>query len=327
MDLTLFQLGEVRISAKANAALADSGYSATLFLSRHESGDWGEVEANVVAANEFAIERGHTMHLITSQYRLNSGIVLMLITSSDQTSTLIQILSEQTLHEVDAVEGYTRWAETYDLEVNPLMAAESPRAQAIFNEVPMRTAIDVGAGTGRHTMVLARRGVAVTAVDLSPEMLAVAREKAARAGFEIDFRIGSLDDRLPADDDQFDFLVCALTISHIPDIEHAVRECARVVRTRGSILISDIHPDVANGLGWTAKLQRPGATYNLPFAGHTRSDYLNSIAAAGCSITRLVELRVGDSRSGTMIESSRQAFRDRKYCLMVVAKKDVGPGA
>ena len=156
-------------------------------------------------------------------------------------------------------------------------------------------------------------------------MLALAREKAARAGLEIDFRIGSLDDRLPVDDDQFDFLICSLTLSRIPDIAHAVRECVRVVRPGGSILISDIHPDVANGLGWTAKLRRPGATYTLPFASHTRSDYLNSIATAGCSITSLVEVPVGDAPMGTMIEWSRQEFRDRKYCLIVVARKDVGP--
>ena len=303
--MTLFQLGEVHITAKANAALKNSGHSAKLFLSRHESGDWGEVEADVVAANEFAIERGHTMHLITSQYRLNSGTILMLSTSSDSSTTLMYHSSEQTTHHVDAVEGYARWAETYDLVLNPLIAAEGPRAQAIFNEVPMRTAIDVGAGTGRHTIVLARRGVAVTAVGPSPEMLAVAREKAARAGLEIDFRTGSLDHRLPEGDDQYDFLVCALTLSHIPDIDHAVRECARVVRTGGSILISDIHPDVANGLGWTAKLRSPGATYNLQFAGHTRSDYINSITAAGCSITSLEEVPVGEAPIGTMIESSR----------------------
>ena len=320
-NLTLFQLGEVQITAKAKAALADSGYGATLFLSRHESGDWGEVETKVVAANSFAVEHDNTMHLITSQYRLNSGIVLMLSTSSDRATTLVHLSSEQTTHYVDAVEGYARWAETYDLVLNPLIAAEGPRAQTIFDEVPMRTAIDVGAGTGRHAIVLARRGVAVTAVDPSPEMMAVAREKAIRAGLEIDFRIGSLDDRLPADDNQFDFLVCALTLSHIPGIEHAVRECARVVRTGGSILISDIHPDVANGLGWTAKLRSPGATYNLPFAGHTRSDYLNSIDAAGCSITSLVEVPVEDAPIGTMIESSRQEFPNRKYCLIVVARK------
>jgi len=236
--------------------------------------------------------------------------------------TRIQLSSEQTTEEVDSIEGYARWAETYDLELNPLIAVEGPRVQAILNQIPMRTALDAGAGTGRHAIALAREGVAVVAVDQSPDMLAVAREKAARAGLDIDFRIGSLAGRLPAEDDQFDFLVCALTLSHIPDIEHAVRECARVVRPGGSILISDIHPDVANGLGWTAKLRRPGATYNLPFAGHTRSDYLDSLAAAGCSITSLVEVPVGDAPAGTMIESSRQEFRDRNYCLIVVAKKN-----
>ena len=86
-------------------------------------------------------------------------------------------------------------------------------------------------------------------------------------------------------------------------------------------MISDIHPDVANGLGWTAKLRRPGETYTLPFAGHTRSDYLDSLAAEGCSITSLVEVPVGDAPIGTMIESSRQEFSDRKYCLIVVATK------
>ena len=321
--MALFRLGEVHLTARADAALSDAGCSAISLFARHESGDWGEVGAKVAAANEFALEHGHTMYLITSHYRLDSDQVLVLMTSSDQDSTLMQLLSEQTAHEVDSVEGYTRWAETYDLELNPLIAAEEPRVQAILNEMPMCTAIDVGAGTGRHAMFLARRGVAVTAVDQSPEMLAVARRNASRAGLEIDFRIGSLDDRLPVDDDQFDFLVCALTLSHIPDIGHAVSECARVVRPGGSILISDIHPDVANGLGWTAKLRRPGATYTLPFAGHVRSDYLDSMAAAGCSVTSLVEMPVEDAPIGTMIESSRQEFRDRKYCLIVVASKDL----
>ena len=320
--MALFGLGKVQITASAQAALADAACSAISLLARHESGDWGEVDDRVAAKNEFAIEHDHSLHLITSQYRLGSGHALAVITSSDRSMTRIQLSSEQTTEEVDSIEGYARWAETYDLELNPLIAVEGPRVQAILNQIPMRTALDAGAGTGRHAIALAQRGVAVTAVDQSPDMLAIARGKSARAGLEIDFRIGSLEDRLPAEDDQFDFLVCALTLSHIPDIEHAVRECARVVRSGGSLLISDIHPDVANGLGWTAKLRRPGATYNLPFAGHTRTDYLDSVEAAGCSITSLMEVPVGDAPAGTMIESSRQEFRDRNYCLIVVARKN-----
>ena len=271
--MKLFQLGEVQITPKASAALRDAGQSARLFLSKHEAGDWGQVAVNVVAENEFAIEYGQSTHQISSQYRLDSGLDLVVATNSAHTLTLIQLSSEHIVREVDAVEGYATWAQTYDLEVNPLIAAEEPRVQRVFNEVPMHTAMDVGAGTGRHAIELAKQGVAVTAVDQSSEMLAVAREKAAHQGLGIDFRIGSLDDRLPADDGQFDLLVCAQTLSHVPDIEHAVRECVRVVKKGGSILISDIHPDAANGLGWTATVRRPGVTYKLPFAGHTHSDY------------------------------------------------------
>ena len=320
--MVLFRIGKVCITARASSVLSDAGCSAISLLARHESGDWGEVDDKVAAANQFSVERGHTMHLVTSHYSLGSGRVLAVVTSSDHASTRIELLSEQTTQEVDLIEGYARWAETYDLELNPLIAVEEPRVQAILNQIPMRTALDAGAGTGRHAIALAQRGVAVTAVDQSPDMLAVAREKAARAGLEIDFRTGSLEDRLPLGDDQFDFLVCALTLSHIPGIDHAVRECVRVVKPGGSILISDIHPDVANGLGWTARLRKPGATYTLPFAGHSRSDYLDSVEAAGCSITSLMEVPVGDAPMGTMIESSRQEFRDRNYCLLVVAKKN-----
>ena len=321
--MTLFQLGEVQISSKAGDTLSEAGQSVGLLLSRHQSGDWGDVSASVVAENEFAVEYGQSTHQISSQYRLDSGPVLVVTTSSDRTLTLtlIQLLSEHIVRDADAVEGYAAWAQTYDLEVNPLVAAEEPRVQRIFNEVPMSTAIDIGAGTGRHAIVLAKRGVAVTAVDPSPEMLSVAREKAAREGLDIDFRLGSLDYRLPCEDEHFDFLVCALALSHVPEIDHAVRECARVVKAGGSLLISDIHPDAVNGLGWTGKVRRPGVTYNLPVAGHTRFDYFNSLTEAGCSIDGFEEVAVRDAPDGTMPELTRQRFGDWKYCLVILARK------
>ncbi len=51
-----------------------------------------------------------------------------------------------------------------------------------------KTILDIGCGTGRHAVELARRGYAVTGIDLSESMLAVAKEKAAKAGVIIDFR-------------------------------------------------------------------------------------------------------------------------------------------
>ena len=48
--------------------------------------------------------------------------------------------------------------------------------------------LDIGCGTGRHAIELARRGYAVTGVDLSESQVARAREKASAAGVRVDFR-------------------------------------------------------------------------------------------------------------------------------------------
>jgi SAM-dependent methyltransferase len=50
--------------------------------------------------------------------------------------------------------------------------------------------LDIGCGTGRHAIELSKRGYKVVGVDLSSEMLAVAKRKASEAGVKIDFRIG-----------------------------------------------------------------------------------------------------------------------------------------
>ena len=47
--------------------------------------------------------------------------------------------------------------------------------------------IDVGCGTGRHSIELSRRGYSVTGIDLSESMLTKARENAKQSGLQIDF--------------------------------------------------------------------------------------------------------------------------------------------
>ena len=316
-----FHLGDVTVTDSAAAALSGPGVSAGRFLDRHQAGDWGEVETRVAHANRFALKRGHTIYAIMSRYFLNAGSYLLVMTSPDQSSTLVLLESEMEIHEVGVSEGYARWAESYDNELNPLIAAESTVVASIVREIPMRSAMDVGAGTGRHAMALAGRGVAVTAVDPSPEMLAIARLKAEVAGLDVDFHIGALEEGLPSEDGKFDFLICALTLCHVTDIGQAVRECARVVRVGGSVLVTDIHPEVANGLGWTVTLRRPGVTYKVAHPGHTRRDYLDAIAGAGCSVARLIEVPVRDAPEGMIVEWARQEYADRRYCLVILARK------
>lgn len=69
-----------------------------------------------------------------------------------------------------------------------------------------RRVLDIGCGTGRHAIELARRGYRVTGIDLSPAQLARAREKAAAAGVEVELL--ERDATEPHFEAEFDAAIC-----------------------------------------------------------------------------------------------------------------------
>lgn len=109
------------------------------------------------------------------------------------------LLSDELVErQVSACEGCVLWAGHYDCEVKALIAIDTPYVEAIVGELAVATALDAAASTGRHALRLARRGLRVTAIDQSPEMLAVARARAAQESLPIAFHEGDLGDGLPS---------------------------------------------------------------------------------------------------------------------------------
>lgn len=99
--------------------------------------------------------------------------------------------------------------------------------------------LDLGTGTGavalRAAVAVGERG-AVTAVDVSPEMLTVAAKRVAAAGLSnVDVRGGRAED-LPLADGSVDVIVASLSLMYVIDRAAAARECARVLRPRGRLV-------------------------------------------------------------------------------------------
>src|SRR5207248_240987 len=95
-------------------------------------------------------------------------------------------------------DGYAAWAACYEDDGNPLIPLEGPAVAALFGPIAGRRVLDLGCGTGRHTLALARGGAHVTALDQSPEMMAVARHKLA--GFPVQWLLHSLPAAMPFPD-------------------------------------------------------------------------------------------------------------------------------
>jgi ubiquinone/menaquinone biosynthesis C-methylase UbiE len=91
--------------------------------------------------------------------------------------------------------------------------------------------LDVGTGTGRAAIGLARAGATVVGVDASSEMLEVARERAAAAGVPVTFDVGDAH-ALPFPEKHFDGAVSLRVLMHTPDWSRCVGELCRVARRR-----------------------------------------------------------------------------------------------
>jgi len=97
--------------------------------------------------------------------------------------------------------------------------------------------LEVAVGTGRNLPGYPAE-VTLAGIELSPAMLAIARQRAADLGREADLRDGDAE-RLPFDDASFDTVLCALSLCTIPSPEAAVGEMRRVLRPGGRLLLLD----------------------------------------------------------------------------------------
>ncbi len=116
--------------------------------------------------------------------------------------------------------------------IGRLLAESQERVIASFlAPLTGRTILDVGTGTGRAALALAVRGAAVTGVDASAEMLAVAERRAKSAGIAVTFARGDAHG-LEFPPQSFDAVTCLRVLMHTPDWRRSLGELCRVARER-----------------------------------------------------------------------------------------------
>lgn len=116
-----------------------------------------------------------------------------------------------------------------DLDLLPALAGLTGR----------ETVLDVATATGNTAFALAPHAGRVVGVDLTPEMLAVAREQAKTRGItNVTFQEGDAE-HLPFPEGTFDVVVCRIAAHHFPDVPAFCREAARVLRPAGRLVVVD----------------------------------------------------------------------------------------
>lgn len=173
-------------------------------------------------------------------------------------------------------EGYDRWAGQYDSYVNSTVAVDDAHFPPLWAHLAGRDVLEIGCGTGRHTLRLARQGNRVTGLDLSPGMLAIARDKlkAYDTVRLVEADVMTADPGGPFWDGSFDVALAALVVEHINDLPRFFRRVAAALRPDGELFLSEIHP--YRSLGGS------GARFLDPETGEAR--WLANIPHSGTAI-------------------------------------------
>jgi ubiquinone/menaquinone biosynthesis C-methylase UbiE len=177
---------------------------------------------------------------------------------------------------------WNRHAHTYDREMavlDRLLFRDTRRwicAQATGQ------VLEVAIGTGLN-IALYPPGVALTGIDLSPAMLAIARRRARELGRTVDLWCGNAE-TLNFPGASFDTVVCTFSLCGIPDHEQAVAEMVRVLRPGATLLLADhvaaTHPALR-------AVQGVVELVSVPLGGeHLRRRPIELVRSAGLRIER-----------------------------------------
>lgn len=208
-----------------------------------------------------------------------------------------------------AYEDFTSDADSYSL------AIEWPCIQTLLPNLEGKSVIDLGCGSGRFTFLLeAKKPARITGADLSGEMLALARKRAAALNSAAKFIKADISKRFAAE--TFDFAFSSTVTHYIADLGAFFRGVSEMLPPRGECLFSVMHPlytaqypvrrgnalpdDGEWAVRYLDKRERaciqPWIEYNDEIENfpsfcfhHTFGDYLNALCAAGLGLTDLRE--------------------------------------
>ena len=143
-----------------------------------------------------------------------------------------------------ATPTFAQYALSYDLVYQDKpYAAEVDYLESLFRQFgkrPIRSVCDIAAGTGSHLVELARRGYSCTGSDLSPDMIAVAKQKAAKLDLKIDLRVAPMQEI--GGRGSFDAIVCMFSaIDYLKDRESLAATLAgvRASLSSGGLFVFD----------------------------------------------------------------------------------------
>ena len=186
---------------------------------------------------------------------------------------------------MDIKTAYDNWSTQYDSNENKTRDLEAIVLRESLKDIAFESCLEVGCGTGKNSQWLITKANHVTAVDLSTEMLAKAKEKIKSD--KIDFVQADITKDWNFQN-EFDLVSFSLVLEHIENLEAIFEKTAKVLKNSGHVYIGELHP-FKQYAGSKARYQTEDGEQVVECYNHNISDFMNAAKKHGLELVKLEE--------------------------------------
>lgn len=183
-------------------------------------------------------------------------------------------------------QAYNIWSQQYDSNNNKTRDLEAQSLQTTLANINFNTCLEIGCGTGKNTTWLIKKAKQVTAVDLSEEMLAKAKEK-IKAG-TVQFIQADITGAWTFATKQFDLVTFSLVLEHIQNLNHIFSEASKVLVKAGYVYIGELHP-FKQYSGTKARFETEEGLQIVDCYNHNIAEFTQTAKKYGFAITDINE--------------------------------------
>jgi 2-polyprenyl-3-methyl-5-hydroxy-6-metoxy-1,4-benzoquinol methylase len=196
---------------------------------------------------------------------------------------------------IDVKTAYSAWAEQYDTNRNRTRDLEAKSLRQTLADIPFENCLEIGCGTGKNTEWLVQKAQHITAVDLTAEMLAKARQKIPSE--KVQFHQADINDPWHFGHGHYDLVTFSLVLEHIENLDHVFRETADSLRPGGHVYVGELHP-FKQYSGTKARFDTAEGRQVVTCFDHHVSDFVQSAKRNGLSLLDLNEFFDEEGRAG-----------------------------
>lgn len=193
-------------------------------------------------------------------------------------------------------QAYNRWAAQYDSNHNKTRDMEALALRTALADIHFDSCLEIGCGTGKNTVWLMEKAKQVTAVDLSDEMLAKAREKITSD--RVEFKQADITTDWTFRNGRYDLVSFSLVLEHIDDLNHIFGEVAKALHTGGHVYIGELHP-FKQYTGTKARFDTEEGRHVVTCFNHNVSDFVQAAKKYGLALMDINEYFDNNDRTTT----------------------------